>query len=109
MNMDVKRLLMEFDQALRETNKAIINPEVAVLKVADLEPVLAIVARARAAYLKNLIELANIYPDGLPDENQMAELKKCRLMYDELLNASQALQTAIERGYLDVGTRKVIG
>ena len=103
MSLDVKRLLMEFERTLRDTNKAIINPEIAVLKVVDLEPVLAMVARARAAYLKSLIELADNCPDGLPNENQIAELKKRRVTYDELLNASQALQAAIERGYLDVG------
>lgn len=106
MSVDVKRLLMEFERALRDTNKAIINPEIDVLKVADLEPVLAMVARARAAYLKSLFDLAGECPEGLPDATQIESLKKNRITYDELLNASQALQTAIERGYLDVGTTR---
>lgn len=104
MSVDVKRLLMEFERALRDTNKAIINPEIEVLKVADLEPILAMVARARAAYLKSLLALANACPNNLPNEEQIAELKNSRVIYDELLSASKALQVAIERGYLDVGT-----
>lgn len=106
MSVDVKRLLLEYERAMRDTNKAIINPQIAVLKVSDLEPVLAMVARARAAYLKSLFELADVCPSGLPDESQVAELKTRRDAYDELLKASQALQTAIERGYLDVGATK---
>lgn len=103
MSLDANRLLMEFDHALRETNKAIINPEIEVLKVAELKPVLAMVARARAQYLKKLFSLAKECPEDLPDAEQIASLKKLRITYDELLSASRALEAAIERGYLDVG------
>jgi len=106
MSVDVNRLLMELDRVLKDTNKAVINPEIDVLQITDLEPVLAMVARARAAYLKRLFELAGETPEGLPALDKIETLRASRVTYEELLSASQALETAIERGYLDVGSTR---
>lgn len=103
MSVDSNRLLLEMERILRETNKAIINPEFEALQVTDLEPTVAITARARAAYLKKLVELSNTHTEGLPSEEEIQELRLLRLTFDELISAAQAMHTAIERGYLDVG------
>lgn len=38
----------------------------------------------------------------MPSDSQFTELKKLRIEYDELVNGAKALETAIQRGYIDV-------
>ncbi len=100
--LDTKRLLMQLDKAIKEINRDIINPEIAELKLTDLNPVVIMVARARADYLKTLFKMATESENALPSPEQIKKLKQYRETYEELLHASSALETAIERGYLDV-------
>ncbi len=100
--LDIKRLLMQLDKSIREINRDIINPEIAELKLNDLSPVVKMVAQARADYLKALFEMANPTQAERPDAEQISRLKQFRITYEELLKGSVALETAIERGYLDV-------
>lgn len=37
-----------------------------------------------------------------PAEEQIARLRACRETYDQLVSAANALETAIQRDYLDV-------
>lgn len=97
-----KRLLVELETHLRKINAEIINPEIPELHLGEIDPVISLVARARAAYLKELMAVANSVGDGLPNGDQIKRLRNYRITYEELLNGSQALHTAIERGYLDV-------
>ena len=100
--IDTKRLLLKLDKAIREVNREIINPQIAQLKLTDLNPVVTMVAHARADYLKILFEIANQTENIRPTPAQIEKLKQYRETYEELLHASVALETAIERGYLDV-------
>lgn len=99
---DKKRLLLELDNIIRNINGDVINPLIPQLEMEKLSPVLTLVARARALYLKELMELADIVGDEMPNGDQIKRLRNYRLTFEELLGASQALTTAIERGYLDV-------
>lgn len=101
MSVDINRLLLELERALRTVNREVINPEFAALKIDDLEPAIRMVAQARCAYLKGFFELSAA-DGGPPSPSQIEELSVLRHRYEELLHASQALETAIERGYLDV-------
>ncbi|WP_198266502.1 hypothetical protein [sulfur-oxidizing endosymbiont of Gigantopelta aegis] len=100
--LDTNRLLLQFEQAIREINREEINPKIAELKVGDLNPVIRMVAKSRAQYLQGLFELSNKQDGKLPDATQIKQLKNMRETYEELLEASIALEVAIERGYLDV-------
>ncbi len=100
--LDIKRLLMQLEKSIREINRDIINPEIAELKLADLGPVVKMVARSRADYLKALFEMARDLENTPPSSAQIHKLKQYREAYEELLKGSVALETAIERGYLDV-------
>jgi hypothetical protein len=104
MSSDSKRLVMQVEGAIRDINRQIINPVIPELKVADLNPVMSMVARARASYLQCLFDLANATPEGLPSQADVESLQQARSTYEALLHAAQALQTAIEREYLDVNT-----
>ncbi|WP_078118847.1 hypothetical protein [Thiosocius teredinicola] len=104
MSDDSKRLLMELERTMRSINREVINPEIPELTLDDLRPVLCLVANARARYLKALIALGNDAEDGQASTDQLKQLARLRLEYDELVNGARALETAIQRGYLDVNT-----
>lgn len=100
--LDTNRLLMQFEKAMREINREAINPQIAELKLADLNPVLKMVAHARASYLKSLFDLSNSHEGVLPSLEQIKKLQYKRQTYEELVAGAKALEIAIERGYLDV-------
>lgn len=100
--LDHNRLLLEIDNRIRELNRRIINPVIPELALDDLSPVLKLVAMARAAYLKELFDLAGVVGEQIPSPGQVTKLSHLRTTYEELVTGVQALESAIERGYLDV-------
>jgi hypothetical protein len=58
-------------------------------------------AKTRLSYLQELIDIASISADT-PSHEQITMLARQREAYEELVAAVNALETAIERGYLDV-------
>lgn len=102
MSTDNNRLLIELEKRIRDLNREIINPTIPALGVDDLTPVMQLVARARATYLAELFAITAAVDEGLPNGDQLNTLRRLRLTYEELLQGAQALETAIQRGYLDV-------
>jgi hypothetical protein len=102
MSNDNNRLLLEMEQMIREINRAEINPCIPKLKLSDIDPLLRLVARARSHYLRALFEVAEKTKEGLPSPEQLKHLRVLRLTYEELLQGAHAIDTAIERDYLDV-------
>lgn len=100
-SVEHNRMLLEMGKALRETNRGIINPQIPSLSLNDLRPAMELVARARAEYLKGLLELSKVQK-GLPTDDEIEQLHKLRYTYEELVAGVQAMETAIERGYLDI-------
>lgn len=101
-SLDHNRLLIEMDRTIQNVNREVINPEIPELTLAGLTPVISMVARARSEYLKSLFSITELVGDGLPTNEQTGELHARRQTFEELLNAAKALETAINRGYLDV-------
>ena len=104
MTTDASRMMLAFEQQMRTINREVLNPVIDTLSIADLEPLLRMVAHARALYLKELMEVAEKAQGELPDDQQIKALHQRRLRYDELVAAAKALEVAIQRGYLDVNT-----
>ncbi len=100
--MNNNRLLLELEQAIRTINQEVINPVIPELTIKGLRPVLKMVANARAAYLKTLIDLSADTNGELLSSNQVEKLRHLRVAYDECVAGAQALETAIQREYLDV-------
>ncbi len=96
------RLLLEIDKTIRDLNHELINPKIPELKLDDLVPVMSMVASARALYLKELFDISNEIEGNFPSPDQIKSLRNLRMTYDELVKGAMALETAIERGYLDV-------
>lgn len=102
MATENRRLLIAIDAEIRDINRAHINPLFQELKLADLTPIIEMVARARAHYLRSLLDIALKTPDGQPSATDIEQLTARRRVYEELVKGTQALETAIEREYLDV-------
>lgn len=104
MNSDTNRLLLGYEQLLKAINREVINPEINVISLADLRPIAGLVARARASYLKRLYEIAQSHDNSktLPNDSEITELKQLRSVFLELVEGSKSIETAIQRGYLDI-------
>lgn len=96
------RLLLEITNSIRSINRDTINPGIPELTLDGLKPVMHIVADARSRYLQQLFTVSKTAGDEGPSVDDIKRLKNLRLIYEELSSGAQALQTAIERGYLDV-------
>ncbi len=101
MTIDSNRLLLKLERARKEINRKTINPEIQRLTLADLEPIVEMVAEVRAAYVKELFDVASSRR-GAPTEEQIENLKSIRVVFEETVKATNALETMIKRGYLDV-------
>lgn len=99
---DIGRALMVMHDLLREINRETIHGIVPNMDAQRLKPFFTMVARARALYIKKLIDLPAGKSD-MPTEAQVKELNLLRRSYDELIHGAQMIETAIERGYIDVG------
>lgn len=99
------RLLLELEGLRREINRGIINPLVPELALDDLKPIINMVARARADYVKALIDLAANVGDEAPSIEQAKQLRDRRVIFEELVDAMNALETVIQREYMDVITK----
>ena len=63
---------------------------------------MAMVAKTRAIYLQELFGLAGSGETDVPDAGQIEKLRTLRQTYEEMVAGTQAIETAIQRGYLDV-------
>ncbi|MBV1786714.1 hypothetical protein KQ940_01440 [Marinobacterium sp. D7] len=102
MPISNNRLLLELEKHRREINREIINPQFPELALTDLKPLLTMVAHARAAYVRELLDIANVSPNAVPSQDQINQLRRCRETFEELVTAANALETVIQRDYLDV-------
>ncbi|KZZ50575.1 hypothetical protein A3758_30110, partial [Oleiphilus sp. HI0118] len=61
MDKHVNRLLMQFEQLLKTSNRDHINPSIEELCIKDLQPIVDLVARSRSSYLQHLYDLCKTY------------------------------------------------
>lgn len=101
---DINRLILHYQQLCRTANKEIINPEIEELNINDLKPMIELVARSRAAYLKYSYELGKQYfkTQDYPTADELKKLKTLRLRFTELSESAQDVEISIQRGYLDL-------
>ena len=98
---EIGRALLAMHDILRDINHKTIHGVVPNLDADRLKPFFTMVARARALYIKKLVDLPAGTSD-MPTEAQVKELNLLRRSYDELIHGAQMIETAIERGYIDV-------
>lgn len=96
------RFLMTFERAVQEANREAINPKLPPLKVENVVPLMATVARLRARYLQLAFEVCDKNGKITPNSEQISSLKETRLEYEEMLKAAQELEHCVNRGYVDI-------
>lgn len=99
--MDHNRLLLQLEQTRREINRSVINPEIRTLSSSDVQPIITMVAHARAEYVGELFALAAA-TEGKQAPGDITRLHELGEKFDELVKAANALETMIRRGYVDV-------
>jgi len=104
MTQEANRLLLKFQQLVSSINREIINPEIEELAIENLRPLITLVARSRAVYLKELYELSRRYEgiDQFPSDKEMHNLARLRSRYIDLVDGAQSFEISIQRGYLDI-------
>lgn len=95
-----KRLLMQLEQTRRDINRELINPEIREITTGEFRPIIEMVAKARADYVNELFTQAKKSSEG--ESVDPSRLRELRIVFDELVTAANALETMIERGYVDV-------
>lgn len=99
MNRDNNRMMLELERMRRSINRQTIAAQVGEPTLAELEPVITMVAGVRAAYIKSVFDLAT-QCEGAPSAEQIAQLREHRIAFAELVDAANAIETAISRGYV---------
>ncbi len=103
MQIDNKRLLIELERVMKEINRNTINPLFNELSCKDIEPIMEMVAKARGNYIKELFRLSELSAHGQKLNTELVKnLRFSRLIFDELVEGYKTLDSAIDRGYLDV-------
>jgi hypothetical protein len=104
MDKNINRLLLKFEQLLRDTNREHINPKIDEICINDLKPIINLVARSRASYLAHLFELCKKYDDGenFPSAEELKRLRAYRNRFLELADGAKSFEISIQRGYLDL-------
>lgn len=100
-DLQTNRMLLELEKVRRDINRSIMNPEIKELTIDDIKPAVTIAAKARLSYIHELMDIARLSPE-MPSYEQVQKLARERETYEELRAAVNALETAIDRGYLDV-------
>ncbi len=96
------RVLFMMETAVRQANRAILDPMVPELTPKSVQPIVDATARVRGEYLLALFKVAETAANGRPSPEAVKHLRDLRVAYDEMTHAYQALEHAIERGYLSV-------
>lgn len=98
-----RRFTIQLEEAIRAANLEVIGPLLPDINVESVLPIAVMTAKMRARYLAEAFKLRDsLGEDGFPRDEEIEKLKKFRLAYDEAQAVVQALEHAIERGYVPV-------
>lgn len=101
MKAPQNRFQLELDKLRRDVNRAILQPRIETMTIERYRPIVTAVAHARADYVEALIALGEETSNEAPNPERIAELKRKREAFDELVVAANALETVIQRDYID--------
>lgn len=93
------QFLEQMQVAVTLANREVIRRKIPSLTPETFQQIAVMVARFRAAYLEAAVRLSNADPH---DASALDELKQARELFDEGCAAFEALERAIERGYVDL-------
>lgn len=97
-----RQFLEQIERSIREANRRIIHDRIPELDQEGFVRFAHHVARLRAAYLQEALEVGVAAGEDEP-EAWIDSLRRRREAYEEARDAFDALQRTIERGYVDMG------
>ena len=97
------QFLHEIEKSIRGANLEILHARIPELNKESIVQLAVVVAQLRASYLQGALQLARSDAAAEDWAEQVATLRLHREAYEEARDAFEALQRAIERGYVDVG------
>ena len=98
----LRRVFQEFDQAVREANRAAIAATIGPVTKDQVLRVAIAVSRLRARYLREVLKLAAEGGARAMDPTAILEMRQLREAYEGALSGFGALRHALERGYYDL-------
>ena len=96
-----RQFLEQLEMSIAVANREVIHQQIPNLNRATFQQLAVMVAKFRANYLAAAMKLAE--SPGSCDGPCLEDLKRKRELYDEGRAAFEALERAIERGYVDIG------
>jgi hypothetical protein len=99
-----RQFIEQLEMAVTVANREVIHGQIPDLTPAVFQQLAVMVARFRANYLEAAIKLSN--SANSCDTACLEDLKHKRQLYEEGRAAFEALERAIERGYVDMGNRR---
>jgi hypothetical protein len=96
-----RQFLEKLEMAIVVANREVIHKQIPDLNQATFQSLAVMVAKFRANYLEAAIKLSALPGDC--DASCFEDLKKKRELYEESRAAFEALERAIERGYVEIG------
>lgn len=96
-----RQFIEQLEMAVAVANREVIHKQIPNLNRETFQQLAVMVARYRADYLAAAIRLSN--SSGANDGECLAALKQKRELFEEGRQAFEALERAIERGYVDIG------
>ena len=97
-----RQLNHEVEHGIKDANRDIIHAQIPALDKERFVSLAVAVARLRAAYLSEALRLTDPEFSQDPPTALIQSLKARREAYEEARAAFEALQRAIERGYLEL-------
>ena len=97
-----RQFIMNAEHSIRIANKEVMNPIVGKLTEDKIVYIAVEVAKRRAAYVEATLKLGQ---QGVHQPTG-SELRELRLEYEESRDGFDAFMTAIERGYVDLPSKK---
>ena len=98
-----QHLLMQIEQGIKVANRKVIDEFIPPVTVESVMPFAISVARLRARYLAAAYQFAEKEHGDALNEAEVASLNRHQEMYEAARDAFEALNIAIERGYIKVG------
>src|SRR4051812_25171642 len=95
-----RQFLEKLEMAVALANREVIHKVIPNLNQETFQLLAVMVARFRASYLEAAIKLST--SAGAMDPHALEELKQKRVVFEETRAAFDALERAIERGYVEM-------
>ncbi len=106
MKAPQNRFLLALDKLRSDVNHEILQPRINTITIERFRPIVTAVAHARADYVEALIAFGEEAGNEAPKPERITELKQKREAFEELVAAANALETIIQRDYINSVSNK---